>query len=1191
MVSNTPQTALTILIVDDELITRQVLADQLSQRHYTVIQAASGIEALTLISNGLQPDLILLDVMMPQMNGYEVTQKLREKWRADELPIILLTANPHHTGVVKGLEVGANDYLIRPISTHELLARINTYLHIQQLKAEAFKAVRDGEQRLRQFLEVMPVGILIIDAQDQLFYQNQITTHIFGKDQSSKLSATQLPDVYQLYQAGTTEIYPASKLPVQRALRGETARVDDIEVHQGEKIIPLEICGTPIFAGDHIVYAICVLQDISERQLAEVARHQHDKQQLKSLEDKFHDLAANVPGVIYQWYERQTGERGFYYVSPRCEDLYGVKAEDWLQNPKLLPLHPEDLPKWHDSFKQACETKQDFSFEGRFVLPSGQIKWWRSISRPVQVNDQEIVFNGILIDIMEQKNMEVALREKEKILADAQRMASLGSWVWDIKTGTVYRSEQDCRNCGLAPANYTPTYEAFIAPIHPDDQHVIDTLLETCIIEGQTAEVEFRVTWPDGQVRTLRSQAELEFNESGTPIRLKGFNQDVTERKRVEEAFQQKTKELALINRVAGIFSSTIELNEVLEVILEEVQHLLGIAITSLWLATDTNELVCRHAKGDSSDVVIGWRLPIGQGFTGGAAQTGEPVLVSDTRQDERHFKGVDKKTGVELRSILCVPLLTSGKVVGVLNLADPKANCFSPDDLNLLEAIASSAANAIENARLYTLSQQELAERKRAEAQIQQQNIELQAKNAQLEHLTKELAEAQKEKLFQLNKAYERFVPRQFLSLLDKNSVLDVQLGDQVFKEMTILFADIRGFTTLSEQMSPQDVFDFVNNYMGQMEPIILEEGGVIDKYIGDAIMALFPLRADDAVRGAIGMLKTLTKYNDLLQRAGLPQIKIGIGLNTGPLMLGTVGGQNRMDGTVISDAVNVASRVQDLTKIYHTPLLITEQTYLKLVDPSRYHIRVIDAAKVKGKSQPVTIYEVYDADPQDSVTLKDDTLADFETGFVLYHSGEVQDAYPLFENVLQCHEQDWAAQVYLERCRETLDAVPPTGGTILIVDDIVENVAVLFDMLSHQGFEVLVADSGETALHVLLHEKPDVILLDVMMPGMDGFETCRQLKEQSETRDIPIIFITALTSTTDKLKGFETGAVDYITKPFQHEEVLVRVRTQLNLRYFQKQLQTKNRELRRHNLELQEKMKITNREERQKECQEGKA
>lgn len=271
---------------------------------------------------------------------------------------------------------------------------------------------------------------------------------------------------------------------------------------------------------------------------------------------------------------------------------------------------------------------------------------------------------------------------------------------------------------------------------------------------------------------------------------------------------------------------------------------------------------------------------------------------------------------------------------------------------------------------------------------------------------------------IYCLSKAYERFVPREFLSLLDKKSIVDVSLGDQIKKDMTILFSDIRGFTSLSEKMTPKQTFDFLNSYFGRMEPVIMRQGGVIDKYIGDAIMALFPHSADDAVQGSIAMLNTLREYNTMLFETNMPTIKIGIGLNSGPLILGTIGGRNRMEGTVIADAVNLASRVEGLTKVYNTPLLITEHTHIKLRDPYHYNIRLIDAVTVKGKTEEVTIYEIFDADEPETIELKRETLTEFEQGFVLYHSEAPEDAKELFEQVLAINPHDKVAQIYLKRC-----------------------------------------------------------------------------------------------------------------------------------------------------------------------------
>ncbi|NJO14175.1 MAG: PAS domain S-box protein [Thioploca sp.] len=273
-------------------------------------------------------------------------------------------------------------------------------------------------------------------------------------------------------------------------------------------------------------------------------------------------------------------------------------------------------------------------------------------------------------------------------------------------------------------------------------------------------------------------------------------------------------------------------------------------------------------------------------------------------------------------------------------------------------------------------------------------------------------------QELEELNAAYERFVPQQFLSFLNKNSIIEVELGDQVAQEMTVLFSDVRDFTTLSEQMSPQENFHFINSYLSKMEPIISKHHGFIDKYIGDAIMALFPTSADDAVRGSIAMLKKLVEYNQGRHRAGYQPIRIGIGLNSGPLMLGTVGGINRMDSTVISDAVNLASRIEGMSKKYGAALLISEATYSRLGDTTQYAIRIIDRVKAKGKSTPVTIYEVFDHDPPDIIELKMQTRNRFEQGLTHYRQQEFREATLCFNEILRIHNRDKAAQIYLQRC-----------------------------------------------------------------------------------------------------------------------------------------------------------------------------
>jgi class 3 adenylate cyclase len=272
------------------------------------------------------------------------------------------------------------------------------------------------------------------------------------------------------------------------------------------------------------------------------------------------------------------------------------------------------------------------------------------------------------------------------------------------------------------------------------------------------------------------------------------------------------------------------------------------------------------------------------------------------------------------------------------------------------------------------------------------------------------------------LTNAYERFVPNNFLQYLRKDDIINVELGDNIQRNMTVLFSDIRSFTTISETMTPQENFNFLNSYLERMEPIITQHQGFIDKYIGDAIMALFEKNADDAINAGISMLRKLKKYNQYRQQSGYKPINIGIGINTGELMLGIIGGKNRMDGTVISDAVNLAARMEELTKIYQTPLLISESSLHSLSHPEKHYIRMIDRVKVHGKMESVAIYEVFDTDP---LPLRDAKLANkesFDQAVKLCSLGNYKPAQLLFQRCLQAATEDKVVHIYLLRIEQLL-------------------------------------------------------------------------------------------------------------------------------------------------------------------------
>jgi two-component system sensor histidine kinase ChiS len=275
---------------------------------------------------------------------------------------------------------------------------------------------------------------------------------------------------------------------------------------------------------------------------------------------------------------------------------------------------------------------------------------------------------------------------------------------------------------------------------------------------------------------------------------------------------------------------------------------------------------------------------------------------------------------------------------------------------------------------------------------------------------------------------ASNRFVPKEFLEQLGRQTLADVRLGDHVAADMTVFFSDIRDFTTLSEGMTPQQNFDFLNSYLKRATPIIRTNNGFIDKYIGDAIMALFAREPIDALRAGVALQRELVRYNEGRKKAGYQPIRIGIGLHRGDLIMGTIGEEERMQTTVIADAVNVASRIEGLTKTFGVTLLVSKPVVDKLPEGHGHHLRHLGAVKAKGKTKSVEIFECFDNDPIELLQHKENTLELFARAVAEFRSGRLMSAQKTFQRVEQQNPHDTVAAYYRQSC--TLSVLHDRGG-----------------------------------------------------------------------------------------------------------------------------------------------------------------
>ncbi len=261
--------------------------------------------------------------------------------------------------------------------------------------------------------------------------------------------------------------------------------------------------------------------------------------------------------------------------------------------------------------------------------------------------------------------------------------------------------------------------------------------------------------------------------------------------------------------------------------------------------------------------------------------------------------------------------------------------------------------------------------------------------------------------------KFYYKFVPEKFREYLGKNKLTDLSLGDASNRELTVLFTDIRSFSINSEMMTAKENFAFANTIYGKAGPIVRKHNGFIDKYIGDAVMALFE-EADDAVAAGIDLYKTIVNDPETARELKVSDINIGIGIHTGMAMIGIVGETERLSGTVISDTVNLSSRLESLTKQYHTAMLVSKDTVDRLTSPEDLNLRYLGMIQVAGVNEVKGVYEVLDCLKEGEKEARSANTADFREALRLFQLGRHDDALKALEKLASEGRNDYVTDMY---------------------------------------------------------------------------------------------------------------------------------------------------------------------------------
>lgn len=580
-------------------------------------------------------------------------------------------------------------------------------------RVQAAAALRESEARYRTLAEAAHDLIFIVDREGRVEYVNRFAAAQYGR----------LPA--ELIGRRHAELFPVEVAAAQwRSLSqvfstGQPLHAEAVADLAGAKRW-LSTWLVPIREGDAVRAVLGVSRDIEARK--------HMEQELQSQRD----FAQQVMTAMGQGLTVTNSQGCFEFVNPAYARLVGRPAAE------LIGLRPADLTvaEDHAVLAQARADRKagkTTTYETRLQRPDGALVPVLITSAPRWDGQQVVGAIAVFTDLTERKQAEAALRRSEEQLREAQHLARLGSWEWDLQTQAVMWSDEVYRIFGVTPGEFAPAVAAFEAFIHPDDRDDFLRRRAELLAETHTAVIDHRIIRRDGAVRHVQERAQVLLDGADQACRVTGTVQDITSRKEAEQIVLRRAEELAALQATVLEISAPHELPVLLQMVVEQAVGLLHARSGGLYFCDPVRQEARCVVSYRTPHDYTGTILKYGEGAAGTVAQSGAPLIIDDYRVWARRAAVYDAEQ--PFTTVLSVPLMWQHEVTGVLHVLDDVAGRrFTPSDLALLTLFASHAAIAVENMRLHEAAQNEIAERKQAEERLAKTARELARSNAELE-------------------------------------------------------------------------------------------------------------------------------------------------------------------------------------------------------------------------------------------------------------------------------------------------------------------------------------------------------------------------------------------------------------------------------------------------------------------------
>ncbi|MBD2421260.1 PAS domain S-box protein [Anabaena cylindrica FACHB-243] len=967
--------------------------------------------------------------------------------------------------------------------------------------------------------------------------------------------------------------------------------LENIHLHKDGRLITLETSAVPIFDEDGEFRGYRGMdRDITIRKLSEATLRQN--------EVRFQRIAANVPGVMYQYLLHPDGSHKFVYVSDRCKELYELPSATMLENGNVLfnMTHPDDLPTLQESMIRSASTLQQWSWEGRIITPSGHIKWIQGVAQPQKQANGDILWDGLILDISERarmeaerKKIEIALRNLSDRLDLAIKSAQIGIWDWDIVNDCLLWDDQMYELYGVQASNFTGAYQAWEAGLHPDDLLFCRDAIQQAIAGKSDFEPEFRVIWPDGTIKFIKAYALIQSDSQGKAQRMIGINFDISERKQSEAQLQAA------------------------EVQLRSLSDRLSLAVKSAKIGIWDLDLINDSLVWDEQMYEIFGVTPLNFDPSQGAWAKFEEFVHPDDkitiRNTVQQVIAEDRELDIEFRIILSngtIRILKgyaivqhnsqgqAQRMIGVnYDITSRKlAEAEIIRSRDLREAIFNESADALFLVDAETVKtidcNQRAVEMFAAANKIDLINIdghELQKLQFTSEEMQAIVDDMNKQGFWSQEIEYKTFKG-------------DLFWGSLAAKQITVASQKMNlvRVTDISQRKLAEEQLHQTNKQLAAFNHELARATRLKDEFLANMSHELrTPLNAILGISEALQdeVLGVITEK----QRRGLQTIERSgnhlLELINDILDLSKIeAGQLELHYTQIAISPLCQSSLsfikqQAFQKHIHLEVKIQPNLPDLLLDERRIRQVLINllnnAVKFTPEGGQITLEVTHQQlDPEADMTSLRNwiQIAVIDTGIgiapeninklfqpfiqidsslnrqyagtglglalvkriVEIHGGRVGVSSEIgvgsrFTFDLPCGHVSEPAQESVQQISSNVDSTahntPQESPLILLAEDNEANIFTISNYLEAKGYRIILAKNGQQAIALTKEQTPDLILMDIQMPGIDGMEAIKLIRVEPKLANIPIIALTALAMPGDQEKCLAAGADYYLTKP----------------------------------------------------------